>query len=270
MMYTCNQYTLEPQTSGSCVNASCNIDGTACGECVIGSYRCTTTADEVYSAQCTDGKYGEDSLCKGGDIENNIVPTCGENSGCGVIDCTTLNMVACGVSCVDTQYDSNHCGKCNNKCEAKLVCKKGECVDPECTNGEIRCEDFRSYHSCVNGVWSENTYDCHTFEQCSKENGVLACHCMAGTLKCENDPKGLGLRYKCLDGQWESTSYEKCEDVSCNATGTDCGKCLNGDKYCDIDDKFSYFICRDGQWNRESCGTNEVCEESSVGCMEIQ
>lgn len=67
--------------------------------------------------------------------------------GTCVTDCTD-GMTLCDRSCVDTDFNVDHCGECGNACEEGMHCGHQVCTAETCAPGQVycfgRCADLNS------------------------------------------------------------------------------------------------------------------------------
>ncbi len=134
-------------------------------------------------------------------------------SGGGMVTNTTpggcpSKLSDCDGSCVDTQFDPDHCGACDESCAAPLVCSEGSC-GLTCEGGTTKCGD-----KCADTDLDP--------QHCGKCNNA----CDAGQV--------------CVDGACvlqcggtTSPCGDKCVDLTADAAN--CGSCDNvciGSDYC--------------------------------------
>jgi len=98
----------------------------------------------------------------GTDTDGNTCETCGDE-----------------ILCVDTERDPNHCGGCDQACDAGLSCIGGSCMNP-CSDGEIACNG-----TCVDLNTSDNNCG-----ECSHRCGPGST-CEAGVCACDSAPTGM-------------------------------------------------------------------------------
>ncbi|MFN8593906.1 MAG: pentapeptide repeat-containing protein [Thermomicrobiales bacterium] len=121
----------DPVDCGRCEDVVCNT-GTCRNRLHICQYtpvddltRCS--AESIADGICCDGRCAAGNCCGNANC-NGSSNTCTDNTcrcGSGVA-CTFPNTTCCGASpegtCVDTERDTNNCGRCGNRCARNRVC----------------------------------------------------------------------------------------------------------------------------------------------------
>ncbi len=236
----------------TCVNKSCNKDGTACGVC----------KDDTYNGICTANTT---KICHNGAWTSYTCPYgCNDNgTGClttprkcnkGATLCTNNdNGIGQYQSCVDGQWTSTK-SSCNNaSCNGNMCgeCKNGD-VSSTCSDGAIQ--------ECVNGKWTKHicSYGCN-----DANNGCINTppSCSKGSTWC-NESNDIGQVKTCHDGQWSATT--SCGNVSCNSSGTDCGVCKNGSLNNSCNNG-AIQECSNGAWTKHPCPYG--CNDANNGCI---
>lgn len=118
---------------------------------------------------------------------------------------------ACGLDCVDTQSDPDHCGDCNNACTDDQVCSEGVCAD-SCASGLTDCGG-----ACVDT--DTNPDHCGACDSPCPSGATCAggmCDCPTGTDLCDGE---------CVDTQSDPdhcgacnspcAQYEVCQSGAC-------------------------------------------------------
>ena len=91
--------------------------------CASGKKLCAGTCVDI-----DDPAYGCQSGCGEPCRRENGIPRCGE-SGCEFETC--LYGWGCSDCSEQILSDPEHCGGCNQACDAGLACSCGQCVDPD-------------------------------------------------------------------------------------------------------------------------------------------
>jgi len=163
----------------------------------------------------------------------------------------------CNGVCVQTDYDPNNCGACDNKCASGELCSAGKCAG-QCLGGTTECSN-----KCVDTQIDPQNCGacgtaCKTGEVCSA--GKCGSSCLGGTTDCSG---------KCIDTQ--------IDPANCGACGTACktgevcsagqcaSQCLGGTTLCGNK-------CVDVQIDPANCGTcgtactsGQVCSTGACG-----
>ena len=147
----------------SCRSVSCNEEGTDCGECVNNVSTCIDDKDfRGTLVKCENGKKQEKK--------------------CGNVSC-----------------DGDKCGTCRNYDKTCENDENGVGVMSQCVNGKsssVMSEQCEHGFSCKRTKVGENAEGLWQmkFTRCGE--------CLEGELKCENDPSGNGVMYRCYEGEW--------------------------------------------------------------------
>jgi len=135
------------------------------------------------------------------------------------------NNTNCDGACIDTSFNSGHCGGCGNACPVPELCMWGECI-MACTGGTVRCGercvDFGSNPdhcgACDNACPAGTV--CSQFE-CSVACGAGAVNCEGACVNTTYHPKNCGGCGKAC-GSDEVCSAGACME-SCAEGETLCG-----------------------------------------------
>ena len=147
----------------SCQSVSCNEEGTDCGECVNNVSTCTDDKDfRGTLTKCENGKKKEQK--------------------CGNVSC-----------------DGDKCGTCRNYDKTCENDESGVGTMSQCVNGKpssVMTEQCEHGFSCKRTKVGENAegFWQMKFTRCGE--------CLEGELKCDNDPSGNGVMYRCYEGEW--------------------------------------------------------------------
>ncbi len=151
----CADLSSDERHCGDC-DQDCGAGG-SCGsgvcECVSGTVDCggdgcfdlSTSASHCGDCdqQCDDGR---------GVCESGVCVEQGDVCGDGQDDCDPGD----GVQCVDTDWNSEHCGECFNQCAADEICNDGGCdgfYTPECNCFKAACGCEQDFICCdIEGV----------------------------------------------------------------------------------------------------------------------
>jgi hypothetical protein len=220
------------------------------------------------------------------------------SGGTGIDDCDTL-LTLCGVTCVDTQVSPEHCGACDNTCDATEICVAGECSatcdDPRtlcddtctdlesdaancgacgarcgrgtpCIRGTCGCPDdsVSCLGSCIDPLSdADNCGTCGT--PCAGDSICVEgrCECPPGTSVCGNSCVSLLDPEHCGGCDQSCDSGEVCSDGECLGS-TD--PCPEGTMRCGaacVDTDVTPTHC--GGCN-QICGGTQFCEDGACRC----
>jgi len=171
------------------------------------------------------------------------VPLPGGGASC-FPPCAETEPTRCGLSCVDTSADVDHCGACSNACvappEARTTCAAGDCgfacdsrqgdCDGDADNGcETPLDTLTDCGSCGTACSRSNAS-----ETCSTGSCRIA-SCSSGYANCDGaDTNGCETRLTSLSNcgacgrtcslanATETCSTGSCRISSCNAGFADC------------------------------------------------
>lgn len=207
----CVNLTTDPTSCGSCGNR-CTNTGVGEATCVMGT--CDITCPEGFSNCDSNAANGCESLagptrCGAcGAACSGATPVCRRESERDPAACVASTLCAtatrCGDSCVNTMISSEHCGRCNNSCNAPNrpgVCSSGACaVNTPCARGFADCNGDAS-DGCETSLRDLN--NCGMCgNRCSVANGRSHCvldtadntfkcriaSCQSGFASCDADP----------------------------------------------------------------------------------
>lgn len=172
-----------------------------------------------------------------------------------------MGFTVCGLACTDTRADSNHCGRCDNRCETGLACVSGACQ--ACPSGQTACGG-----ACVDTA--ANRLHCG---RCSNrcplgENCVSGLCC--GDTSCSGCPDGCIINGACVTSRARNPANDcqECRpssdprgwtdraDAQSCATGGRAGLCLGG---------FGARACCTGCWNGSACSAGTSGTSCGVG-----
>lgn len=234
-------------------NLNCLIQNTEI--CKDGETECI---NEKEMHQCVKGYWGESKSCSYG---------CSKNSG-----------VCKKCEEGDTKCENGQVSKCAEgvwaeykNCSKSEVCDDAgkDCVSQtmvQCTEKATKCVDSKLM-ICKNGMWTQKA----TCSNCHPD-GKICNECTPKAIQCINiDDQGV-IKECSIYGVWDV--IKKCSEVSCDAGGENCGKCLNGDSVCEACadssiGKYCTKTCQDGSWKEELCSSgcfDNVCIESASMC----
>lgn len=203
-----------------------------------------------------------------------IVASCGYDGGFGEAacdgdgDCPTLSECVdgvcipaepecddgeeiCGVVCVDTQHDPEHCGECGAECTTEVegaepVCDGGQCL-AQCVGDAELC-DVDGAQVCVDT--KESVEHCGGCGQiCTTE--VEGAEPVCGGGECME---------QCPAGEEICDS----EEPSCVDTSKDLANCGGCGQVCTVDDPLGIAVCDDGQCKMKCDGFYEPCDGECV------
>lgn len=135
-------------------------------------------------------------------------------------------------------------------------------------------------YSCSTEKSSSSTSEDYTSNKSSSSSGPLVESSSSETSssstpicvedyepRCINDENGIGYIESCKDGIYSS---DTCENVSCNATGSGCGICLNSNVWCSTDSLVIY-ECKNGYKSGSLCYDGDKCtmEKNTAACREL-
>ncbi len=207
----------DPDT-GACVGcltaADCDGDQPFCSNVTSQCVECEADADCGAARPICDLEEGRCRECLLDTHCPSAQPYCDDHHCVDHPECPT-GLTACGADCVDTAADPDHCGSCNQGCDAEEYCDSGSCAcRPGLTEVAGNCVDLDSDP-----------------ENCgSPENA-----CDDPTPQCEGGD--------CVDGC--SGELQECNDacVDIDSSPLHCGECGNrcdGDTICIGGDCQSY------------------------------
>lgn len=181
--------------------------------------------------------------------------------------CGPGTAVKCGDTCVDTQSNSQNCGKCGTVCDPSLVCSHGLCATV-CASGTIHCgNDCIDQGSDVNNCGGCNK-KCPPGNVCSKGSCTLTCqdtltNCNGDCVDItQNDDNCGACGSPCPGGQ-------VCQNSKCIAT------CQSGWTSCAVGDAGAT-TCVDTQNDPNNCNgcgltcpSGQFCSAGQCGlvCM---
>ena len=268
---------------GDCQNDAKQCSGKKIQICTNGSWTDSTTCQNPTNgtATCKNGScnytcnsdytYNGKKCCanvENGTIKVNNSSTCSFDCDSGFCKDTTNGR------CLDSQTDMNNCGTCGIQCNISKVpyssavncingsCKatacdnnhvlsNGECIDKNCTENEIKCENdsdlVGKIYKCINNNWVVQSSTTCT-GSCKSDNKSCGT-CINNNTSCSNDSSDVGQKKTCKNGVWGSES--PCNNKSsCN--GSTCGNCHNGNKQCKSNTQTR--VCNGGKWvNDATC-----------------
>ena len=244
------------QIQTTCNNASCNADGTKCGDCVnTAEVQCIMHDTIGFMVTCINGELKEQTCpgnaeCKNGECDK--VCTEGTQSCFDGNEYKCINNAIVTESCNGNMCNGDNCGEC------------GE-ADNSCVNDETTGVGKRT--QCVDGKIT--TQACTDDTSCNAAGECGACNDLMKTV-CENASDGGAILMTCQNGALVKT---KNLDVSCNADGTAIGECKDGETKCTsgigMFGKTTYQVCTNGAWVttacNASCTTDGKCGECKNG-----
>jgi len=144
----------------------------ACVPCTSGTFGC---ADASQRVECVDGAWGEPTECSGACHQGECVDCLPDQTMCD-----GSNALRCDQAGTWQQGET---------CAGDQICLWGECLVPECTSGERRCQ------SDATGSWVEECFGrWGFFQRCNVGATCLAGHCEGN--EC------TGNDYACRDQEW--------------------------------------------------------------------
>lgn len=158
-------------------------------------------------------------------------PVCAMRAGDGGVargcsnGCEPTAPTRCGMSCVDTEQSSMHCGACGNVCsgaQATMACRSGRCVVAACAPGYLDCDGDASNGCEVAGLIDPMHCGTCTRVCPAPTGGTATC---AGGLCGQSCPVGTHL---CGSACLADTSI-----ASCGSRCTACPAPANGTATCD-------------------------------------
>lgn len=265
---------------------SCNeeVDWTEClkeGETV-----CQNNA----VVSCTNGTWKVVEAC--GDRLCNADKLACEAKTAGLMTCnayngTTLNhngsmcdgtqVIQCVVASDATQSPDVTVSDCANNTDGKILCHVEDdvasCYAPDCTAGQTKCEDSKTYQ-CENYTWVEN----ETCENGCGEDDQCASACTAGDTKCDDNKL-----FTCVDQDGKPAWNEgvDCANYVCKNTAAEEAKAVYAcvdDAACDsaqhlVDDGNGGCVCADGYVSDDNGGckaetSDFTCTDNESYCQE--
>jgi hypothetical protein len=244
----------QPVTDGIQCGANERCCGGACRECCTDAH---CTAPSGGTVTCMQG------LCSKR-CDNPLHRLCGSNRDvcqecCSTDQCSSIHsdstcggdgtcqcpngLTRCGMECVDTSRDPNHCGTCPTKCPGG-TCEEGECRVDECGGCPPQIEDCEPL-------------ECPGDKVCSRLFPAGTCSCLPGWIDCDGD----GVCESC--GRCGVTSCPP--DPANNEPGECCagGYCSCGGS-CEVGCETCWVTStRQGEG---TVITREVCEPGCVDC----
>lgn len=253
-----------------------------CAECKPGSMRCFVKDKTSYVQSCSEDEYWvSDKVCTLGCVtDESGNPQCRTEVACtdGQLKCENTGTTGKILKCTDGEWAEDH------ECDAQASCKSstecGDCVNSDyvCTAGASE-EDKATITYCRDGQnvppieCANNLCDGNNCESWGNEQG------------CSNNELNIGYKVTISD---TGRTEERCENVSCNADGDDCGECINGATKCELlespeddteDPTAPPYItkvseCENGAWVQKdkgkfSCKLNNTigeCVDSPITC----
>jgi hypothetical protein len=242
-----------------CLSGTCSPlfeqDGTNPGNKCTGNKICCSGAckDCCNNGHCP-APQGGTATCSNGFCNkfctNNLHRLCGPNQDscqecCTTEQCSTIDagsicvggtcqcpgsLTRCGMECIDTSREPNHCGNCTNVC-ASGMCDSGSCVDAQRTCGDEICIEGSpgrpptctitrclANQECVDGqcFCAPGRVDC-------EETGICESCGRCGVTSCPVDP-ATGLAGRCCPGGFCScggSCEASCKDCWLTPTGQD-------------------------------------------------
>lgn len=260
------------------VQTGCWSDATSCGKdtdcfsgelCIQGSCSLGSSTQLDASADLNTPNPGDDMSDAGPDQ-----PTTQQ--------CPARAPTLCGQLCVNTDSDTEHCGRCDNPCEAAQVCTQGVCAAPQPSGcAQEGCPDGLTCNTSTGVCEGGQPPQCQATNQCSHNERCIEGQCVCRDTfnrcdgrcyapddadhcgdTCARCPDAANATRACVQGQCElscSDGAKLCQDTcaACpqdsNATGLDCdaNRCVI--KSC----KDGFKTCADG---------NGCCKDSSADC----
>jgi hypothetical protein len=228
------------QIQTTCNNASCNADGTTCGDCVnTAEVQCIMHDTIGFMTTCINGELKEQACpgnaeCKDGACDK--VCTEGTQSCFDGTVYKCINNAIVTESCNGNMCKDNACGECSES-------------DNTCINDT---EAAGTLTTCVNGL--KTTQSCANKASCNASGTCGACNDLTEAV-CENSTTGGSIVTTCQNGTLLKT---KNPDVSCNAAGTGSGECEDGETKCAITgySKITYEVCTNGTWVETKCNAS--------------
>ncbi|MFO0561990.1 MAG: hypothetical protein U0269_28515 [Polyangiales bacterium] len=284
---SCVDLNTSESNCGACGNACSFANATAV--CVMGT--CAISACNAGFANCDRNAANgcEVSLatvnhCSGCfDVCQGSTPVCDARMSRCVSGCSAP-AVRCGMSCVDTTTDVNHCGACGSPCPARanatVSCAASACRFT-CNPGFGDC-DGNAANGCETSL--DSTMHCGACGRaCAFANGSAAC--MAGACALTGCATGFGncdgmsangcesplnttsnctaCGTSCSTPNASATcSGGSCQVAMCNAGFGNCdGMSANG---CEVDTRTSATHC--GMCGRACTNTGETCVSGACQC----
>jgi hypothetical protein len=193
---------------------------------------------------------------------------CGDaGSEAGPTDCPS-GRALCGMSCVDTASNPEHCGACDAQCPSPQVCSSGICSSG-CPAGTVTCDG-----RCIEP--NADPIHCGATAGCGADGGTLGTVCGASSNcyggQCITD---CGDLFACVaPGGGTSCLDLKNDAANCGSCGHHCaaGKSCSQGTCCAPNEAACMGVCRNLQTSALacggcgiSCGADQSC--SSGGCV---
>lgn len=263
------------------VNTKTCVPSSQAPECETGKLICGSDSDSPMTyKECVGGKIGAETKTCAADK-----PICSAD-GCKPMgtDCTPGQKVCSGDRIKTCKYDGTWGDAAN--CDATgYVCdvNKNACVpsaeQSECVNGTKKCVDVgaltvlpKSYHTCVDGKWSESTAACSGGGNCSGAAGSAECaggaviaDCTLGAIQCVD--AGTSKSYRtCIQLKegtaWSNETQDCATSCQTNNGQSACADCTQGQTKCG--DASGIRTCTSiGTW-----GTATACPDSTPICAD--
>ncbi len=235
--------------SQNCANGASCASESMCGVCTDGAVKCESMSVQT----CVQGKWTVTQAC---------AYDCNDSKSCrttprvcvdGQTQCIMQGSQAVQQTCVNGNWGMNF--NCVNASCNGNVC--GTCI-----TGAMRCSG-NNLQICKDAtVWQ-------TSEACPYGCNDSKNSCLSKPAECTSKDKStctntnsIGTQTVCRDGEWKK---ESCGTRSCNATGTACGLCKNGDKKCTGG---KAYVCSNGSWG-EGTSCSYGCDEVEPRCGSI-
>ena len=249
---------------------------------------CVRTYDETKKTNISQWQYCRYGVWEMGEAsegdtcpvcDSTAVVTCGEKSSTdatiGVTRCIggVWDFTACASGC---NAANNGCADCTDGtklCEGSTlrICQNGAyteqtctngCADNACvvvdvcTNGTKKCggDDGNTLLTCNNGQWdrSECTNGCIDNDCAASTTGEDSCTASV----CMETSSGYKVKV-CTSENVFAVELTDCGQNSCNAAGTGCGKCKNGETRCPGHPQ----ICTNGEWVDNTSASDNGCQQ---------
>ena len=171
--------------SGDCLGANAGqncgagqvCSGSTCSlSCQSGLVNCGGTCINPGSSNQYCGASGD---CAGGNagVACPVGQTCSGGT-CQLI--CTAGTTACGMECINTQTNRDHCGMCSNKCNSTDTCVSGMCVAgyrPVGVQTNVPVASLAGWTQCYTGTYAASNVSLAgtILTQCSGANLMMAC-----------------------------------------------------------------------------------------------